>query len=602
LFNRCCLTFLFTAACLLLASGAAAAPSSFTVAATPSHVKPSSSTTYTVTLTNSSSSDPKGADRATIAVEGFELVGPPTSASVTECGNPRTWDAEVAPDGKTITLQRSGASTNNLCPGGILAVSFTANSPAIEGLYTWPTAMFHGDEVFTGAAPPTVSVDGTAPETTIESGPPSLTKQTTASFSFRSNEAGSTFECRLDGAAAFAACPPQPYTGLAEGGHTLRVRAIDPAGNTDPSPAIYTWTIDLIGPATMILTGPPSASNSASASFTFSSEAGVFECSLDGAAFSACTNPKSYSNLVDGPHVFAVRAIDSANNTGPASSHRWTIETRPPTAAIASGPAALTNSRSAALTFAADEPSSFQCQLDGGSFLPCSSPASYQGLGDGAHTFAVRATDAVGNSSPLSSYGWTIDATAPETTLGSRPRTGTTTVSATFTFSANEAARFECKLDAAAFASCVSPRSYAGLRRSAHSFEVRAIDAAGNVDATSAVHRWIIATAPRRAKTASALLAPRAGARVTSPPLLVWRRVPRASFYNMQLYRGRVKVLSAWPTRPRLQLRARWTYRGRQQKLSAGTYRWYVWPAFRVNRYGRLLGQSTFTVTRGSTR
>jgi hypothetical protein len=174
-------------------------------------------------------------------------------------------------------------------------------------------------------------------------------------------------------------------------------------------------------------------------------------------------------------------------------------------------------------------------------------------------------------------------------------------VSATFRFSANEPGTFECSFSGAAFAPCTSPKSYTGLRRSAHSFEVRAIDTAGNRDASSAVHRWTIA-APRRPKTTSALLAPRAGARVTSPPLLVWRRVPRASFYNVQLYRGRVKVLSSWPTRPRLQLRARWTYLGRQRKLSAGTYRWYVWPASRANRYGRLLGQSTFRVTAASTR
>ena len=687
MFNRCRLTFLSTAACLLLASGAAAAPSSFTVAATPSHVKPSSSTTYTVTLTNSLSSDPQGADRATISVDEFQVVGPPPTASVTGCGNP-PWDAEVV--GNTITLSRRTGppSENNLCPGGILTVVFTASSPATEGSYTWPTAMFLGDEAFTGGPDPTVIVDGAPPETTINPGAPTLTNQPSASFSFNSNEPGSTFECSLDGAAftactspksytglgagmhtfhvraidlagntdaipashswsidltaptttiefgpptptsqtsasfsfssnevgstfecsldggAFAACTsPKSYTGLPEGLRTFQVRAIDPAGNTDATPATHTWTIDLIGPATTILTRPASATNSTSASFIFSSEAGTtFECSLDGAAFFACTNPKAYSNLVDGPHVFAVRAIDSAQNTGPASSHSWTIDTRPPTAAIASGPAALSTSRSAALALSADEPSAFQCQLDGGGFQPCGSPASYQGLGDGAHTFAVTATDAVGNTGASSSYAWTIDATAPETTLGSGPRSGTTLVSATFRFSANEPGTFECSFDGAAFAPCTSPKSYTGLRRSAHSFEARAIDAAGNRDPTPAVHRWTIAAVPRRAKATSALLAPRAGARVTSPPRLMWRRVPRASFYNVQLYRGRVKVLSSWPTRPRLQLRKRWTYLGRKRKLAAGTYRWYVWPGFRANRYGRLLGQSTFRVTAASTR
>jgi hypothetical protein len=61
-----------------------------------------------------------------------------------------------------------------------------------------------------------------------------------------------------------------------------------------------------------------------------------------------------------------------------------------------------------------------------------------------------------------------------------------------------------------------------------------------------------------------------------------------------------VKVLSAWPVRTRLQLRSRWTYLRRQRRLSAGSYRWYVWPGYgraAANRYGRMLGTSTFTVT-----
>jgi hypothetical protein len=265
---------------------------------------------------------------------------------------------------------------------------------------------------------------------------------------------------------------------------------------------------------------------------------------------------------------------------------------------VSSGPPALTNSRSATFDFSADEPSRFECRLDGGSFLPCSSPASYQGLGDGGHTFSVRPIDAVGNVGAATSRSWRIDATAPETTLGARPRSRTTAVSASFTFSATEQATFRCKLDASAFAACTSPKSYARIRRTAHTFQVRAVDAAGNVDPTPAVFRWTIAAVTRRRAT-SALLAPRAGARVTSAPLLVWRPVRRASYYNVQLFRGRTKVLSAWPTRARFRLRPRWTYLGRQQRLAPGTYRWLVWPRLgrgAKGRYGSLLGQSTFTV------
>ena len=169
------------------------------------------------------------------------------------------------------------------------------------------------------------------------------------------------------------------------------------------------------------------------------------------------------------------------------------------------------------------------------------------GLDDGAHTFVVRPTDAVGNIGTAASRTWRIDATSSQTTLRSAPRRRTTSLSARFTFSANEATEFECKLDSAAFARCTSPKRYAGLRRRAHRFQVRAIDQARNVDSTPAVRRWTIASL-RTARAASALLAPAAGARVSSPPLLAWRPVARAVYYNVQLYRGAVKVLSTWPT------------------------------------------------------
>ena len=97
-----------------------------------------------------------------------------------------------------------------------------------------------------------------------------------------------------------------------------------------------------------------------------------------------------------------------------------------------------------------------------------------------------------------------------------------------------------------------------------------------------------------------ALLSPALAERVTSPPNLAWIRVKGASYYNLQLVRGR-KVLSAWPLRTNFRLRRTWTYKGRRYRLRPGVYRWYVWPGFgRISaaRYGRLLGSSTFVVTR----
>ena len=442
------------------------------------------------------------------------------------------------------------------------------------------------------------TVDNVAPTVIIVQKPTDPSDVKSPSFAFTFNEG--TAQCKLD-AGAFSVCAsPKSYPSLNDGQHTFTVRSTDPASNTGQDS--YTWRLETqLAVATLVVT-PRNPSTDTSARFEFRSRPGAtFECSLDGTAFGACASPTIYGGLAQGTHSFAVRAKDAAG-TGPVASNSWRIDSVGPSAAITQAPGSLTTSRSATFGFTTNEPGSFACQLDGGGFGPCASPLSYQGLDDGTHTFTVRPTDLLGNVGAPVSYGWRIDGTPPETTLASAPASRTTTVSATFTFSANEPSGFECKLDAGAFAPCSSPKTHTGLTRAAHSFEVRAIDAAGNIDATPAVHRWTIGAAPvatRRTRAASALLAPGAGARVTSPPLLRWRRVPRASYYNVQLFRGSVKILSTWPTRTRLQLRARWTYLGRQRTLTAGTYRWYVWPGYgkaSLRRYGRLLGGSNFKV------
>jgi glucose/arabinose dehydrogenase/PKD repeat protein len=87
------------------------------------------------------------------------------------------------------------------------------------------------------------------------------------------------------------------------------------------------------------------------------------------------------------------------------------------------------------------------------------------------------------------------DTTPPETTIDSGPSGTFTNPSASFTFSSSEAnSTFECSLDGANFASCTSPKSYAGLSDGSHTFSVRAKDAAGNVDLTPATRTWTINT------------------------------------------------------------------------------------------------------------
>lgn len=94
-------------------------------------------------------------------------------------------------------------------------------------------------------------------------------------------------------------------------------------------------------------------------------------------------------------------------------------------------------------------------------------------------------------------------------------------------------------------------------------------------------------------------LRPLPGTLVQAPPRLTWKRTRGADYYNVQLFRGKHKVLSAWPHGPHLQLKQAWKYHGRVRRLKPGLYRWYVWPGFgnrAAHRYGGRLGGSSFRV------
>jgi Ca2+-binding RTX toxin-like protein len=92
--------------------------------------------------------------------------------------------------------------------------------------------------------PPPPGPDTTPPETTISSAPSSPTTSTSATFVFASSETGSTFACALDLGSFLPCSSPATYGGLGLGAHQLRVRAIDAAGNVDPTPASHSWMIE----------------------------------------------------------------------------------------------------------------------------------------------------------------------------------------------------------------------------------------------------------------------------------------------------------------------------------------------------------------------
>ncbi|MGN6577942.1 MAG: hypothetical protein ACTHKG_19895, partial [Nocardioides sp.] len=216
-----------------------------------------------------------------------------------------------------------------------------------------------------------------------------------------------------------------------------------------------------------------------------------------------------------GNYGFSI-ALEGSNNLGPVLIAFEAPEShgeQPPDAGEDTTPPVATLTvdgdlgASASFTFTSNEAeSTFECMLtkDGTvleDWAGCTSPKTYSGLEAGTYLFSVRATDKAGNVSTVkSSAEWTVDetpptgdATPPTVTLEPDGIPGST---ATFTFTANETATFECQLTKGdrvqeAWASCTSPKTYTGLKPGSYVFSVRATDTAGNVS-TDDTPSWTV--------------------------------------------------------------------------------------------------------------
>ena len=441
------------------------------------------------------------------------------------------------------------------------------------------------------------------PPPTILTTPPNPSGSSNATFTFLDADPMATFLCQMDGD-AFTACQSGVQYTLADGSHTFGVKAVD-STMAESDVVSYTWVIDTTPPPAPSITATPSSSDD-TPTFKFTdSEDGVnFRCKLDGHAFAGCSSPKTYAHQADGAHVFTVRAIDEVGNAS-SSSYAWTIDTIAPVLALTQAPPNPSASSNAVFAFSATDVSSvtFSCQLDGGAPSACTSPATYSALAKGAHVFTVRATDAAGNTSPAASYGWTVeDLLAPADVSGVRRTVGYGTVTLAWTRPPDpdfdhvqvfvSIGRKGPRAQRKKLVYTGNSTHYASRRfdnGTYHRYSIISYDRAGNASSG----------APVVVQPSTLLFRPKAGGVVHVPPRLVWAKVRRASFYNVQLYRGGEKILSAWPSAPRLGLQRRWFYKGRALRLRTGIYSWYVWPAFgprSKSQYGHLLGQSTFTV------
>lgn len=167
--------------------------------------------------------------------------------------------------------------------------------------------------------------DTTPPETNILTRPANPSESTNASFTYTSNEPGSTFQCKLD-AGAFEGCPASgiTYTGLADGPHSFQVRAIDTSANIG-SAAGYSWDIaapspiapppvippPAAAPETTIVAKPPARTRDRTPTLRFRSSVrgASYRCSIDRKRFKACPSPFTTPSLGPGRHAIRVKAV-----------------------------------------------------------------------------------------------------------------------------------------------------------------------------------------------------------------------------------------------------------------------------------------------------
>ncbi|MEI6446809.1 MAG: Ig-like domain-containing protein [Actinomycetes bacterium] len=383
--------------------------------------------------------------------------------------------------------------------------------------------------------------------------PSSPTNQRSASIGFTSTTTGATFQCSIDGGAFTACTPPRALTGLADGTHSIAVKAIK--DGLESTATTDSWVVDTTPPAAPTLSGvPASLTDATHAVIHFHSDGtGItYECSVDGGAYTACTSPLELSDLANGSHTVSVKATDAAGNTSDPVTASWTVDTAaftPPYVSLISPDASPTNQTTASIEYDGEPGATFLCSLDGGAYGPCPpAPVLLTGLSDGSHTFNVKQVDGVGRESDPSSVTWTVDTTPPPApTITTRPSATTTSTSATIGFSGSgePGATFECKIDGGAWGPCPSnPFTLDSLAVGSHTVQIRETDAVGNVGPAATVNWTVQALTPAPCSPRPTPPTPTQSVTVTRVRGNLWRMNAGAVFNTGGDTRGCAQILT----------------------------------------------------------
>lgn len=381
---------------------------------------------------------------------------------------------EVKIDEGLFSVQTSPYLLPSLAAGNH---TVTVRAYDIEGNYTDGSVNFTIDLTAPNVFTPSVS-GGT------------LTNDTTPTIAFSTSDTSgiSHYSVKVDDGLFTQQTSPYTPT-LAEGVHTVLVRAFDNAGNyRDGS---VTITIDTTAPDSFTpnlnVTSPTIVTNPI-LSFSTTDLNGIdrYIVKVDSGSFSVRTSPYQLPSLSLGSHTITVRAYDNAENYYETSIPLDIITNNPDAFTIEFDVTSPTNNTRPTISFETTDPDGidrYEVKIGSGAFSEQVSPYQLPALTNGIHTITVRAYDPADNYTD-SVANINVDITPPLpftiTLSGGNPNDDSTPTIQFAAWDANDIDYYSAKVDDGDFVERSGSFTSAILSEGLHSVVVRAFDNAGN--------------------------------------------------------------------------------------------------------------------------
>jgi hypothetical protein len=276
------------------------------------------------------------------------------------------------------------------------------------------------------------------------------------------------------------------------------------APTMDADKSVTATFVDHTAPPAANITGPAASpavvrsDDSPALTFTTNSDTASTRCAVDSAAPTGCSTPWRLPAMTNGTHTLHVQSLDINGNLVDVTRQISYVNVPDTIVSGTPGEGTVVNTTTTDLTF----PALALCKLDTID-VACTNVSIDALLGDGAHILSVAA------GTELNSTGyydktpallhWTIDTQPPDTVISGGPSGSTTDRAASFAFagadpSPGTALHYVCRLDGAAWSACESAgtQHYATLGAGSHTFDVEAVDAAGNADPSPASRSWTV--------------------------------------------------------------------------------------------------------------